>query len=144
MAEIISGIADNIQQGSDYNYTSGGNNTTVAIKNQLFSLRIDNKPILFRTRTFPSITAGDHIAVVGKYKSGTFHASALKNLTTGAGYYMPTNGPLILGIISVVLGFLIASGLFIAGLPLWALGGWLLYTALNLRKANTELQAFNG
>lgn len=143
MSEIISGTATTLTQGTDYNYTTGANNTVVAIQNQLFSFRIDNKPILFRTRTFPSITEGDRLAVIGHDKNGTFQASALKNLTTGAGHYMPTTGPLALGSVAIIMGLLISTGMFLLGLPLLALGGWVIYKAWGLKKDNETLKAFN-
>lgn len=144
MTEILSGQANAVQQGSDYNYASGANNTVVPIKNQLFSLRINNRAVLFRTRSFPSITEGDHIVVAGKDKNGTFQATALKNLTTGAGYYMPNGGPIALAVVAILMGLLVASGFFIGGLVLWGLAAWIIFKVLEYKKANDMVKAFTG
>jgi hypothetical protein len=141
MANLVHGTASAINLGSDYSYAATANHGPVAIKNQLVSLRIDNKPVLFKTRTLPSISEGDRVAVVGTDKNGTLEAVALRNLTTGAGYYMPTVMPMVLAAVLVVIGLPLIPFLGI-GLLFVGFGGWILYKGYSAHTAINQLKAF--
>ena len=130
---IISGRASNLRQGSDYQYAANAQYGPVPIKNQLISMRLDNSPVFFRTRTLPSIGEGDHVAAIGSEKNGTLEALALRNVTTGAIYY-PSD---------LMMTFVLSAALIVLGIPLIAflgfgllfvgVGVWVLRRALTVR-----------
>lgn len=136
---ILSGPASKVSLGSDFTYAATSNHGPVPIKNQLVSLRIDNKPILFRSRTLPSVTEGDHVAVAGPLKNGTLEALALRNLTTGAAYHAPTTMVIILAAVLILIGIpliaIVGIGLFFVGM-----GVFVLLRAFKVRKAVSMLQ----
>lgn len=137
---ILTGRASSVALGSDYSYAATANHGPVAIKNQLVSMRLDNKPVLFRTRTLPSISEGDYVAAAGGEKAGTLEALAVRNLTTGAFYAPGTVVPMVLSIILILLGIPLIAFL---GFGLLFVGGgvWVLVRVLKVRRAITMLKA---
>src|ERR1700759_3320972 len=104
MATIISGTASAVLLGSDLSYAATANGP-VAMQNQLVTLRIDNKPVSFRTRQgVPSISEGDKVGAAGAMKNGTLHADALRNYTTGASYHPQTLWVMVLSAALALLG----------------------------------------
>ncbi|MBX3357592.1 MAG: hypothetical protein KF745_04105 [Phycisphaeraceae bacterium] len=136
---LRSGLASNVQLGSDYSYAATSNHGPVAIKNQLVSLRIESRPVLFRTRTLPSISEGDVVAVVGHEKNGTLEALVLKNVTTEAFYAPPTVMPMVLSVLLILIGIpliaLLGLGLLFVGF-----GGYVLYRVICVRRAISMLR----
>lgn len=139
--QVVSGMVTDVSRGSDNSYAAGQPfQNPVAIKNQLVSMRLDKKPVLFRTRTFPSISDGDRVAAAGAEKNGTLEALALRNLTTNSVYYPPTTMAFILSGVLIVVGIpLIAA--FGLGLICIGIGGWVIWKALRVRKAVELLRA---
>jgi hypothetical protein len=84
-------------------------------------MRLDRKPVPCRTRTLPSTSEGDRVAVSGIEKAGTMEAIALRNLTSGAICSPPAGAMLVAaGVVLIVLGIplIVACGIglvFIAG-----------------------------
>ncbi|MGH7682669.1 MAG: hypothetical protein ACRENN_11875 [Candidatus Eiseniibacteriota bacterium] len=140
---MISGNATNVNFGSDFTYAATSNHGPVPIKNQIVSLRVDQKPIHFRTRSLPSISDGDTIAAAGTMKNGTLEAVALRNLTSGAFYHPPTTMVMVGSIALIVLGIpliaFLGFGLFFIGV-----GAWMLTKVFNIRNAVTMLQSAGG
>jgi hypothetical protein len=136
---VLAGTASNVSLGSDITYAASAQHGPIPIKNQLVSLRIDNKPILFRSRTLPSVSDNDQVAAAGPLKNGTLEALALRNLTTGAVYHPPTTMVLILSAILIVAGIpliaFLGIGLFFVGM-----GVYMVLRALKIRKAVALLQ----
>lgn len=137
---MITGQATSIALGSDYSYAATANHGPVAIKNQLVSMRLNNKPVLFRTRTLPSISEGDYVAAAGKQKAGTLEAMAVRNLTTGALYAPPTIVAMIMCIVLILIGIPLIPMLGI-GLVFSGLGVWILLRAIAVRRAVAMLKA---
>lgn len=131
---VLTGAATNVTLGSDYSYAATANHGPVAIKNQLVSMRLNNRPVLFRTRTLPSISDGDQIAAAGNDKGGTLEAVALRNVTTGVIYHPPTTVVIILAAALVVLGIPLIAFLGF-GLLFIGVGAWAIHRALQVRKA---------
>lgn len=131
---LVTGRASAVSLGSDYSYAATARQGPVAIKNQLVSMRLDNRPVLFRSRTLPSISEGDQIAAAGAEKNGTLEALALRNLTTGASYHPPTTmfmaGSALLIVLGVPLIPVLGIGLLFVGL-----GVWFLMRAFRVRSA---------
>jgi hypothetical protein len=138
--QLISGTVSNVSLGSDYSYAATAQHGPVAIKNQLVSMRLDNKPVHFRTRSLPSITDGDRVAAAGQEKNGTLEAVAVRNMTTNSMYFPPTTMGMVLAGLLIVLGIplvaIMGIGLFFIGF-----GGWFLWRALRVRKAVAMLNA---
>jgi hypothetical protein len=115
----------------------------VPIKNQIVSMRVDNKPVHFRTRSLPSISDGDSVAAAGTMKNGTLEAVALRNITSGAAYHPPTNMVMVGAAALIILGIpliaFLGFGLFFIGV-----GVWVLMKALNIKKAVAMLQGQQG
>ncbi len=95
MTVVIRGKASDLDRGSD-NTIVHGRNGPAHIVNQLASLRIDNKPVIFRSRTLVSIKEGDEVIAAGSMKNGTLDALALRNVSTGASYLHGLIVPVIL------------------------------------------------
>ena len=134
VVRVLSGTATHVSLGSDFTYAASAQYGPVPIKNQLVSLRIDNKPVLFRTRTLPSISDGDFVAMAGTVKNGTLEAVAMRNLTTGAAYHAPTTMVIVLAAILIVCGVPLIAFL---GFGLFFIGGgvFVLMRAFKIRKA---------
>ena len=131
---LVTGRASAVNLGSDYSYAATARHGPVAIKNQLVSMRLDSRPVLFRTRTLPSISEGDQIAAAGAEKNGTLEALALRNLTTGASYHPPTTMFMAGSALLIVLGIPLIPVLGI-GLLFVGLGIWFLMRAFRVRSA---------
>lgn len=140
---VISGQASNVNFGSDFTYAATANYGPVPIKNQIVSMRVDNKPVHFRTRSLPSISDGDSVAAAGTMKNGTLEAVALRNITSGAAYHHPTNMVMVGAAALIILGIpliaFLGFGLFFIGV-----GVWVLMKALNIKKAVAMLQGQQG
>ncbi len=141
-----SGRATNINFGSDIAYEGGGQYGAIATKIQVLSMRVDGKPVLFKSKTLPSVSEGDQVAAAGADKNGTLEALALRNLTSG-GFYYPPAGPMAIaiGVVAIVVGIpLIAA----CGIGLVSIGGgaFLIYRIYRHRAAIAlvELQSAAG
>jgi hypothetical protein len=141
--KVISGIVSNVSLGSDFSYAATAQHGPVAIKNQLVSMRLDNKPVLFRTRTLPSISDGDQVAASGPEKNGTLEALAVRNITTSSIYHAPTKSAIILAGLLIIIGIPLIAVLGI-GLLFVAFGGWVLWKAFRVRKAVALLHQSSG
>jgi hypothetical protein len=108
MATVVRGKASGVEKGINTTPTPNG----AVVVNQLSGFRVDNKPVVYSGRDFPSIHEGDEVVAAGDNKNGTLQAIALRNVTTGATYGPPLVGPMIL---TGVLAFI---GLMSIGLPL--------------------------
>lgn len=132
--DVVKGRVSNVSLGSDYSYAASANHGPVAIKNQLISMRIEGKPVHFRTRSLASISEGDEVSAAGSTKNGTLEALAIRNVTTGASYHPPTTMPMVLSGLLILMGIpmipLLGIGLFFIGV-----GAWVLYKCLNVMKA---------
>ena len=131
---ILTGTAQKVSQGSETTYAASAQYGPIAQHNTVIMLRIDGRVVHFRTRTMPSISDGDVVAVAGTEKGGTLYALALRNLTTGAIYCLGTTLPIIGAAIVIVIGIpliaFLGFGLFFCGV-----GGWVLWRCLKIRKA---------
>jgi hypothetical protein len=138
--KVVTGSVSNVSLGSDYSYAATAQHGPVAIKNQLVSMRIDNKPVLFRTRTLPSISDGDRVSAAGPEKNGTVQALAVKNLTTQSSYFAPTKTAMMLAGLLIVIGIPLVAFLGI-GLLFIGFGGWVLWKAMQVRRAVAMLDS---
>lgn len=140
---MISGNASNVNFGSDFTYAATSNYGPVPIKNQIVSMRVDSKPVHFRTRSLPSISDGDQVAAAGTMKNGTLEAVALRNLTSGASYHPPTTMVMVGSVALIVLGIpliaFLGFGLFFIGM-----GAWMLMRVFSIRNAVSMLQSPGG
>lgn len=108
MTTVVRGKASGVEKGIDTTPLRNG----AVVVNQLAGLRLDNTPVVYRGRDFPSIRDGDEIVAAGDMKNGTLDAIALRNVSTGATYGPPLAAPMAL---TGVMGLI---GLMAIGLPL--------------------------
>lgn len=135
---VVTGRATNVTLGSDYSYAATAQHGPVAIKNQIVSMRLDNKPVLFRSRTLPSISDGDQVSAAGSEKNGTLEAIAVRNLTTGSIYHPPTTMVMVGAGLLILLGIPLIA--FIGfGFLFIGFGVWVLMKAFKIRNAVTLL-----
>ena len=128
MATVVRGLATDIEKGSDFTYASTANGP-MAIKDQIAAFRIDNKPVVFRTRTFPSIKEGDEVVAAGTMKNGTLHAVAMRNASTGAHYSPPLAMAIVLASTLALIGLMsLGIGLGYIVLPIAAFVFYRIYT----------------
>jgi len=131
--QMISGTATHLATGTSISYAAT-NNGPMAIQDQMFSFRINGRPISYRTRSFPSLSEGDVVGAAGKEKGGVLNAFGIRNFTTGVIYSPPTTMPIILCIVLMVIGIpliaFLGLGLFFVGF-----GVFVLLRVLNVRKA---------
>lgn len=138
---VLSGTASTVSMGSEIavsrNPQAPG---PIAEQFHALTLRIDGKPVFFRSRAMPSVSEGDRIAVAGPMKGGTLNGYALGNVTTGAMYCPPTTIPMVLcGIVALVgipLILVLGIGLFFV-----AVGGWAVWKFSQIRKAGEMVRA---
>jgi hypothetical protein len=131
---VRTGTATNVSLGTDVTYAASAQYGPIAQHNHAVTLRLDSKPVFFRTRQMPSISEGDQVVVAGFDKNGTLQALALRNLTTGAIYCPATTLPIAGSIFVIVLGIPLIPVLGI-GLFFSILGTWILVRSLKTRKA---------
>lgn len=139
MLTVLSGEATKVAMGSDITYAASAQYGPIAQHNHAVTLRIDGKPVYFRTRTMPSISEGDVVGVAGSEKNGTLQALALRNLSTGAVYCPPTVVPMVLAVALIVLGIPLIAFLGF-GLVFCGMGAWVLMRCLRVRKAGALLR----
>ena len=106
-------------------------------------MRLDGRPVLFRSRTLPSISDGDQVAAAGPSTGGEFQAIAINNLTTNVIYAPPATMAIVLAVILIVLGIPLIAFL---GFGLLFVGGvvYVLFKALQIRKAVSMLYGYRG
>jgi hypothetical protein len=137
---ILTGTATHVAMGSDVTYAASAQYGPIAQHNHALTLRIDGRPVFFRSRAMPSVSEGDRIAIAGPMKSGTLQGLALGNLTTGAMYCPNTTLPIIACAVVVVLGIPLIAILGI-GLFFIAVGGWAVWKFLQIRKAGEMVRS---
>jgi hypothetical protein len=86
--QIVSGVATHLASGTSLSYAATSNGP-VAMQDQVFSFRINGRPISYRTRSFPSLSEGDVVGAAGKEKGGVLNAFGIRNFTTGVIYSPP-------------------------------------------------------
>ena len=133
--QVLTGVVSHTNQGSSFGHTvSPIGDQVLTHKLQLFSFRIDGKPVIYRTAAFLSISDGDRVAVAGTMKNGMLEVAAFRNLSTGASYAPPTGGLTYVGWFMIVIGIpaIILMGL---GFALIGFGIWMLSRVGNVKKA---------
>ncbi len=102
MATVVRGKASGVEKGIDTTPVQNG----AVIVNQLSGFRVDNRPVVYRGRDFPSIRDGDEIVAAGDMNNGTLQAIALRNVSTGATYGPPLMAPIILTAVLALIGLM--------------------------------------
>jgi hypothetical protein len=136
--QLVSGIATHLATGTSVSYAATSNGP-MAIQDQMFSFRINGRPISYRTRSFPSLSEGDVVGAAGKEKGGVLNAYGIRNFTTGVIYSPPTTVPIILCVLLMIIG--VALLFIFIGVFFIAFGVFVLLRVLNVRKAAKMLAA---
>jgi hypothetical protein len=131
--ESLSGIATNVNLGSQLAYAPTAQYGPVGVQLHLANFRLNNRPVRFKVTDSASISEGDKVVVAGTSKQGTLEALALRNLTTGAIHHNPYKFPLYGGIFALVLS--IPMLFVLIGFLLAPIAGWVIWRGLQIKNA---------
>lgn len=131
--QSLSGIATNVNLGSQLAYAPTAQYGPVAVQQHLVNFRLNNRPVRFKVTDSASISEGDRVVVAGDAKQGTLEALALRNLTTGAIHHNPYRFPLYGGIVALI--FSIPMIFVLVGLLLAPIAGWVIWRGLKIKNA---------
>lgn len=136
---IASGKVTNITESTHTTGRIGQNAVTGTVQGkttskQVYSFRIDNRPITFESKNPVSISDGDLVTCAGPQSGGVIKAMKIRNDSTGVIYgHSPVL--VLLGMIGVFIGaaMLTATGVgAILGIPLLFVAAWGFYKTLQL------------
>jgi len=128
--DVISGVASHVDRYSGVTYVaSRASDSLQPGKIRVLNFRLGDRAVLFKAQSFPKVSEGDKISVVGNTRqNGVFQAIALRNDTMGVDYCPPAVGTGVL-----------AWTLIIAGIPailMFGLGlvmiGWGVVIVMNV------------
>ena len=112
---------------------------------QAMSFRVNNRQVANRIPTgYMGFSEGDEVTLLGREKSGTVQVWCIRNDTTGAVMYAPSRLGFIIGGMVLLMGILLTSAgddAYVFGIPLAALGVYLIHKGWRVRNANNELTA---
>ena len=131
--QTLVGTASHVAHGVSI---SGSDNSTTST--QVLSLRIDGRPVEYRSSALPSVADGDAVAAAGKERAGSLTAYALRNLTTGATYAGGAGARIAIGIVLIVIG--VPLTLVVIGLAFIGLGIWLVVSGTRINTAAALLR----
>jgi hypothetical protein len=131
--QTLSGTATNVTGGSQLAYAPTAQYGPVAVQQHLVNFRLNGRPVRMKVTDSASISEGDQLIACGTEKQGTLEALAVKNVTTGAIHHNPYSGPLILGIVGMVIAIPLAF--LLIGIPLVAIAAYVIWRANTIRKA---------
>ena len=140
---ILQGKIANVAGGSE-TYGSFREGTGTIHHNNLWTFRINNKPVSFKTKENLSFSDGDNLTAVGGEKNGTLHIICLRNDTTGQTYDPPVKllkiGGWAIILISIPMIFvLIGIFLIIPGILFVREAGWAT-KAMNVLRATPPVR----
>lgn len=135
-SEVMNGKVSHVKYGSDFVHAASpiGDASAMA-KRQLYSFRLNDREVIYKSGTLLSLSDGDRVSVAGKMKDGVFHAAALRNLTTQASHCPPTGGIVWSAWVIIVAG-IPAIGLFGVGFFMIGFGIWMLMRVAAVKKAH--------
>ena len=130
--KAISGETSNTQQSTQVSgHVHGGRGRVGSW--QAINFRVGNKPVSMKLEEAVDIVDGEIVTVVGSESGSGFKGLVLRNDATGMVYNVPTWKYFVPGGTFVLLG--LPLSIFIIGLPLVGIGGWLLYKGYQTRSA---------
>jgi hypothetical protein len=136
---VASGKVTNLTESTHTSGRIGQNAVTGTVQGktsskQLYSFRIDSRPIAFESKNPISISDGDLVTCAGPQSGGVIQAMKLRNDSTGIVYgHSPVL--VLLGMIGVFIGatMLTATGVgAILGIPLLFVAAWGFYKTFQL------------
>lgn len=121
----------------------GGTVTGKVSSKQVYSFRVDSRPVTYESKGMLSLSDGDYVTCAGPLGGGVIKAMKVRNDSTGVIY---GHSPLLvlLGMIAVLLGslMLIGTGVgAILGIPVLCVGLYGLYKTWQLFQAAKAVQA---
>lgn len=137
MATVVRGKASGVEKGIDATPIQNG----AVVINQLSGFRVDNKPVVYRGRDFPSIHEGDEIVAAGDMTNGTLQAIALRNASTGATYGPPLIAPIALTAVLGLVGLMSISLPLGLGYIILAIAAFIGFRIMKVSAAKTAVKA---
>lgn len=136
MVTVVRGKASGVEKGMDTTPTRNG----AVLVNQLAGFRVDNKPVVYRGRDFPSIHEGDEIVAAGEMKNGTLQAMAVRNVSTGATYGPPLTAAIILTAMLALIGLMSLSMPLGFGYIILAIAAFVGFRIMKVSSAKTAVK----
>jgi len=120
----------------------GGTITGKVRSKQVYSFRVDNRPVSYESKEILSISDGDYVTCAGPVGGGVIKAMKVRNDSTGIIYgHSPVL--VLLGMIGVLLASLMLISTVVGailGVPVLCIGLWGLYKAWQLFQSTRAVE----
>lgn len=146
--QVVTGTVSNVREathteGRIGQHAVGGTVTGKVSSKQVYSFRVDNRPVTFESKEMISISDGDHVSCAGPFGGGVIKAMKVRNDSTGVIYgHSPV---FVLGCMIAVLFasmMLIGTGIgAILGVPVFCVGLYGLYKTWQLFQSAKAVEA---
>lgn len=144
----VSGVVSNVREathteGRIGQHAMGGGVTGKVSSRQVYSFRVDNRPVTYESKEMISISDGDCLTCAGPLSGGVIKAMKVRNDSTGVIY---GHSPVFLLLAMLALIFislmLTSTGVgAILGIPVLCVGIYGLYKTLQLFQSDKAVQA---
>jgi hypothetical protein len=145
---VVTGTVSNLREathteGRIGQHAVGGTVTGKVSSKQVYSFRVDNRPVTYESKEMLSLSDGDHVACAGPLGGGVIKAMKVRNDSTGVIY---GHSPMLvlLGMICVLLAslMLIGTGVgAILGVPVFFVALYGLYKTWQLFQSAKAVEA---
>lgn len=145
---IVTGTVSNLREathteGHIGQHAVGGTVTGKVSSKQVYSFRVDSRPVSYESKQMLSISDGDYVTCAGPVGGGVIKAMKVRNDSTGVVY---GHSPMLvlLGMIGVLLAslMLIGTGIgAILGVPVFCIGLYGLYKTWLLFQSARAVEA---
>lgn len=145
---VVTGTVNNLREathteGRIGQHAVGGTITGKVSSKQVYSFRVDSRPVNYESKEMLSISDGDHVTCAGPVGGGVIKAMKVRNDSTGVIY---GHSPMLvlLGMIGVLLAslMLIGTGVgAILGVPVLCIGLYGLYKTWQLFRSTRAVEA---
>lgn len=144
----VSGTVSNVREathteGRIGQHAMGGGVTGKVSSKQVYSFRVDSRPVTYESKEMLSISDGDYVTCAGPLSGGVIKAMKVRNDSTGVIY---GHSPVLILLAMLVLIFialmLTATGVgAILGIPVLGVGIYGLYKTWQLFQSEKAVQA---
>lgn len=146
--QVVTGTVSNLREathteGRIGQHAVGGTVTGKFSSKQMYSFRVDNRPVTFESKDMLSLSDGDHVACAGPLAGGVIKAMKVRNDSTGIIY---GHSPILVlvGMICVLLAslMLIGTGIgAILGIPVFFVACYGLFKTRQLFQSAKSVEA---
>lgn len=146
--QVVTGTVSNLREathteGRIGQHAVGGTVTGKLSSKQVYSFRVDSRPVTFESKDMLSLSDGDHVACAGPLSGGVIKAMKVRNDSTGIIY---GHSPILalVGMICVLLAslMLIGTGIgAILGIPVFFVACYGLFKTWQLFQSAKSVEA---